>query len=825
MTDMHENTEKKRQEEERKAEDKKRAEEKAKAAEKMKLEEAKKASEKEDAEKRAAKKEKAQNRRRSRGPLARAASRTGGRSFKNKTRPGKVAFELKNADKGKQSDYSITRVRDFWKEIQKRQAEQLKKARVSTIPAKISYVRIVTDEFGKESVKISFAGGGSFQDAGKNIKMMRDIRRKTPPADRIYLLMMAIKEKGWRAVEGKIPPELREEVMKACSAAGVSLTAPGKEEEAVKQQQQMAAANGHFASDAFVNSDFNEKENNKSYTPELWGGKTPSFNNDKTPKGNADNLNTILGDDIVKGSKKRSPNPRKKGFKADTEEFGVIKGTEEEIAKKIVVLKYLSELYEKQKNGEPIAEEDKRFLESLEKEGITADNYKNSINKISYGKKNKNVPSALREKLEITAERQAEKDRLDPQKKAENLAKLQQSFSVFEKKQKGETLTADEEKLLKFLTDGLGVTEIEDLNDPKKQTQLYRAERAFVYVDGQLWDGKAPLPQIPSHEEISSSIPGKLAELKLSAEGKKILEGLDFAGDKKAARRAAMDLLAKEFLPENAPIQEKGQLYKAAKFLGAKGVEIYLHGTEEEKKAQSQIIEAMSNQGERVNNAPSPEKQHARAQNKEAQKQEQKSQQQAGQISFKTKDELDATKIKLSVMKAALQEKDNPEYDAMRKALEDRGIKSFDDFSDETKLNKALNGIGKKAYGFDAWNAIREANGEKPLTPQDWEKVTAPKENEQPQAQQQPQQQEVKQSETVQEKPAEKAAEPKKMSAAELLKAKGAQKDQKDETVLNDQLRRMQSRETAAKTSPKKESGRGAQWEKFAKERIKPQGR
>ena len=84
-----------------------------------------------------------------------------------------------------------------------------------------------------------------------------------------------------------------------------------------------------------------------------------------------------------------------------------------------------------------------------------------------------------------------------------------------------------------------------------------------------------------------------------------------------------------------------------------------------------------------------------------------------------------------------------------------------------------------------------------------------------------------KQPEKTQDKvvQAEKTDEPKKMSAAELLKAKGAQKDQKDETVLNDQLRRMQSRETAAKASPKKESGRGAQWEKFAKERIKPQGR
>ena len=704
--------------EEKKAEEKKRAEEKAKAAEKMKLEEAQKASEKEEAEKRAAKKEKAQNRRRSRGPLARAASRTGGRSFKNKARPGKVAFELKNADKGKQSDYSITRVRDFWKEIQKRQAEQLKKAKVSTMPAKISYVRIVTDEFGKESVKVSFAGGGSFQDAGKNIKMMRDIRRKTPPADRIYLLMMAIKEKGWRAVEGKIPPELREEVMKACSAAGVSLTAPGKEEEAVRQQQQqhmMAAMSNDnsVVSDKNFSYDFKGIDSSRPYKIDT------NKNSDRKVWREASNKRAKNVCDVLRLS-------------ADKKEF-----------------------YESQQE---LLENVKERIKELKSSGKLTPEIKEELERLKIEKHKAAAEQALTIALDMGVITQEKAKELREKGYPSNDPAMQEAF-----KARNVAEHSSQEECERYAS-GDKTVGIEATEKRRREATIADLQKKAAFLG---------IP-VPTEQK-------DIKRLNQDYEYFKNLEKL-YPDDLKKVQDA---------------------------------FQAYLQQDEKGKKQER------SNAQQQVSQRPKKEK----TETNQTQQAQQPQTQARRQITFKCNDSDEAAMIKLSIMKAALQDKDNPDYDAMRKALAEKKIYSVEDFFNEKRLNNALNSIDKKVYGFEVSNAIREANGRKPFTQEEWDRFTAPKENEQPQAQQQPQQQEVKQPETTQEKPAEKAAEPKKISAAELLKAKGAQKDQKDETVLNDQLRRMQSRETAAKASPKKESGRGAQWEKFAKERIKPQGR
>ena len=190
------------------------------------------------------------DRRRSR-PSERALTRMGldKQEAAYKKRRENVAFEIKAKRKTKESEKSPQRIKEFWRGVQKRQAEEMKKAKVSTFPAKISHVRIVTNREGEEVVKVSFAGGGSMQDTGDRIRMIHDIHRKTPSPDKIYLLMMAVKEKGWKAVEGSIPPELRDEVLKACAQAGVSLTAAETKKETVVQKS-VSADRGVFYGDA-----------------------------------------------------------------------------------------------------------------------------------------------------------------------------------------------------------------------------------------------------------------------------------------------------------------------------------------------------------------------------------------------------------------------------------------------------------------------------------------------------------------------------------------------------------------------------------------------
>lgn len=143
------------------------------------------------------------------------------------------SFELtkprEQEDENQKSAVSPRRLYDFWQGFQKRQAEALKKAGVSTTGYKISNVKMLYDKNGREKcVKVGFAGGGSIEDSGNKIQVFHSIRRKKPRFNKLYALLQAIKERGWKAVEGEIPPEMRTIVLRACKAAGIPLQAPAE---------------------------------------------------------------------------------------------------------------------------------------------------------------------------------------------------------------------------------------------------------------------------------------------------------------------------------------------------------------------------------------------------------------------------------------------------------------------------------------------------------------------------------------------------------------------------------------------------------------------
>ena len=151
------------------------------------------------------------------------------------------SFDLKNPEQDKKTPrIPPRRIYDFWIDFQKRQLEALKRAGISTTGYKISQVKMLYDNNGKEmSVKISFSGGGSIEDIGNQLKVFHSIRRKKPRYNKLYALLQAIKERGWKAVEGDIPEEMRAIVLRACKAAGIPLQ---KSSESRHSGQRTAAA-------------------------------------------------------------------------------------------------------------------------------------------------------------------------------------------------------------------------------------------------------------------------------------------------------------------------------------------------------------------------------------------------------------------------------------------------------------------------------------------------------------------------------------------------------------------------------------------------------
>lgn len=144
----------------------------------------------------------------------------------------------------------------FWENFQKRQHQGMKMAGVSTTGYKITNVQMLFDKNGKEQgVKISFAGGGSVKDMGDKIHVFHNIRRKKPRFNKLYALLQAIKEKGWKAVVADIPPEMRPIVFRACKRAGIPLR-PRTETVKVKSVQQ-TKNNKNFASLEMASSSLN----------------------------------------------------------------------------------------------------------------------------------------------------------------------------------------------------------------------------------------------------------------------------------------------------------------------------------------------------------------------------------------------------------------------------------------------------------------------------------------------------------------------------------------------------------------------------------------
>lgn len=732
------------------------------------------------------------DRRRSR-PSERALTRMGldKQEAAYKKRRENVAFEIKAKRKTKEPEKSPQRIKEFWRGVQKRQAEEMKKAKVSTFPAKISHVRIVTNREGEEVVKVSFAGGGSIQDTGDRIRMIHDIHRKTPSPDKIYLLMMAVKEKGWKAVEGSIPPELRDEVLKACAQAGVSLTAAETKKETEKRKDSILI----------------EQDNSKKRNFNIESSHDFMMSEDV-----ASFYNSILGGGIISFQKTKPNDFRSKGCKVQYQMNGktcVVKNSETEAPVEIAVKKYIAGLFEKIDNGDALSPKEEEYIKFLADKGITAENYFYANTKIPYGKKYDNMlPRELREIRDKTRAEVEKNQEQKPDYQMELKAKERQCRFVLEKIAQGKTLSGEEKKIQTLLEKN-EIRTIDDFEkaDPKVLKNSVFESNKFIYVNGVLWDGKTSRPPLPTYEDVKKFSAENLSDLLLSAEAKRAMQNVDFYKKEDAGK--IMEILAKEFLSEKSSQKEKACLYESAKYFGQKGIDIYLHGSPDAKQKLQNDIKKVKMVGQNVNKPPKQNRQK----NKNRNNAKQAEQALKTEITYASNEPQEAVMVKMSFMKAALENPQDEAFADMNKALKELDVRSVEDFYDEKKMTKALQ-IGMKAYGLEAWNAVREAKGQPPLSEEAWQKRAKPaKEN-------QAREQVAGENKVSGEKPKakestlslmQKVGRPHEMSLAEKMRARGQTEDREE---IADRLERMKSR-TREQMPAQRKSDRGAQMDRY----------
>ncbi len=683
------------------------------------------------------------DRRRSR-PSERALTRMGldKQEAAYKKRRENVAFEIKAKRKTKESEKSPQRIKEFWRGVQKRQAEEMKKAKVSTFPAKISHVRIVTNREGEEVVKVSFAGGGSMQDTGDRIRMIHDIHRKTPSPDKIYLLMMAVKEKGWKAVEGSIPPELRDEVLKACAQAGVSLTAAETKKETVVQKS-VSVDRDVFYGDAENKSqkgmpayqplpvfDFRNIDEKRRYvvndnvvqSREVWK---------KYAKMRSENACEVLGlkgrdaqayldaVDAMQAHKDEWTRLRRSGqltpemeeaFKKKNDElareeaYALAIATGFKTPEEIEVLRKLNlpsespemrDLWQFRDVAQLGTKEQVQAFRNGDRSMMKEIDDKNRALKAQNDLEEKAgtmgvpVPRTPEEKNRLNHDFEYWKNLRRAHDNDMNAVKqeFQKYLMMSEKEKKAERSCLAEEVKAKNRAQKEQAKQAQKQAELASKTEITYASnepREAVMVKMNFMEAALENPQDEAFADMNKA----LKEL-----GVRSVE--DFYDEKKMTK--ALQIGQKAYGREvwNAVREAKGQspLSEEAWQKRAKPAK--------DNQAREQVAGEKSSTREaaRQNSAQ-------KAQAKQAQKQAEPASK--TEITYTSDEPQEAVIVKMSFMKAALENPQDEAFADMNKALKELGVRSVEDFYDEKKMTKALQ-IGKKAYGPEAWNAVSEA--------------------------------------------------------------------------------------------------------------------
>lgn len=168
---------------------------------------------------------------------------------KPETEPEVYVGSVRNVSEDKDKDVAAKdprRLLQFWKAFQARQEEAYKAAGISVSATKISSVKLVMGKDGKEAVKVDFVGGGGVLDTGNQAHIFRRVNRSMPRPNKLYLLMQAVRLRGWNAVMMEVDAATREALAKACARAGIQISG----EKEVKSRPVMQKSSGSNSSSA-----------------------------------------------------------------------------------------------------------------------------------------------------------------------------------------------------------------------------------------------------------------------------------------------------------------------------------------------------------------------------------------------------------------------------------------------------------------------------------------------------------------------------------------------------------------------------------------------
>ena len=154
----------------------------------------------------------------------------------------KNKISAKRAEEIKVSEQIAAVLKREWEELAKKQEQRGVKISASR---KISSVTLTKNRRGKISVQVNMQNGARMLDNAreKHVVKFKEEAQKVYFRAKIEELLKKIKEYGYAAVEGEIPAELKEAVLKGMEKANISTSYKGAkaEAEAARQASQRAA--------------------------------------------------------------------------------------------------------------------------------------------------------------------------------------------------------------------------------------------------------------------------------------------------------------------------------------------------------------------------------------------------------------------------------------------------------------------------------------------------------------------------------------------------------------------------------------------------------
>ncbi len=463
----------------------------------------------------------------------------------NESTQKNIKISAKQAEEIKISRHIAGVLKREWEELAKKQEQRGVKIHAGR---KISSITLTKNRHGKVSVQINMQNGARLLDNAreKNVISFKEKAQKVYSRAKVEELLKKIKEYGYAAVEGEIPAELKEAVLKAMDNANISTSYKGEkaEAEAAREASQRAA---DFANDIMNPSIPRNNAGTENYIPVIFPPipydlpkdiQREAEKNNERYKQIADETAKERNIESTSFPRLFSPAIRQKEkvlLPNGTEGVINVKGSVHDAAinslKTQILLAALQEKeaspavqkirddlekrWQKKHPGESCSTE--ALINAVQNGELVYEVSLNSLQK-EYHQKNNSYNPEFKKALDglIAKENEAKKDRAN----RENAAKRQQIETALSAKEDELTPTGKE---LKALLKQNGISSREDMNSPdKKETidNILKQNKYFIQRGGSYFNS-CRLNDVNSYDEAKKRFAKRPCNLQHVLEGTK----------------------------------------------------------------------------------------------------------------------------------------------------------------------------------------------------------------------------------------------------------------------------------------------------------------